>query len=270
MSMVQLATHIETHAEQALPLAELARLSGLSTAYLQRSFKATLGVSPQQYQHNIRLQRIKAALRQGDSISGAIYEAGFGSLSRVYEHADTLLGMTPARYGRGGYGEQIHYLSRKTRLGWLLMAATARGICQVHFGDDVQVLQQALHEEFPRADLQHSLAGDDADLQDWMTALQQHIDDGGPRPDLPLHVFGTALQIRTWRFLTSVRDAASVDYSTVAAGIAKPRAARAIANACAANNIAVLIPCHRVLRKDGSPGGYRWGLARKQALLQTP
>jgi len=265
--MAQVAEYIEGHAEQALPLADLARLAGLSPAYLQRSFKAMTGVSPRQYQQSIRLQRMKAALRQGDSISGAIYEAGFGSLSRVYEHADMLLGMTPARYGRRGYGEQIHYLSRKTRLGWLLMAATARGICHVHFGDDVQVLQQALHAEFPRADLKHSLADNDAELHDWMTALQQHIDDGGPRPDLPLHVFGTALQIRTWRFLTSVRDAASVDYSSVAAGIAKPRAARAVANACAANNIAVLVPCHRVLRKDGSPGGYRWGLARKQALL---
>jgi len=267
MTMAELADHIAAHAEQALPLAELADRVGLSPGHLQRRFKAELGVSPRQYQQQIRLQRLQASLQQGDDISGAIYEAGFGSLSRVYEHADTLLGMTPARYGRGGYGEQIHYLLRKTGLGWLIMAATARGICHVHFGDDAAVLQQTLREAFPRAELQPSGAAADPRLQDWMIALQQHLDDGRPRPDLPLHVFGTALQIRTWRFLTSVRDDACFDYTAVASGIGRSAAVRAVANACAANNIAVLIPCHRVLRKDGSPGGYRWGLARKQALL---
>lgn len=267
MTMAELADHITAHAERALPLAELADLVGVSPSHLQRRFKAELGVSPRQYQQQIRLRRLQAAWQRGDDISGAIYEAGFGSLSRVYEHADTLLGMTPARYGRGGHGEQIHYLTVATRLGWLIMAATARGICHVHFGDDAAALRHTLRQTFPRAELLPSAAAADPRLQDWMSALQQHLDDGRPRPDLPLHVFGTALQIRTWRFLTSVRDDVICDYSTLATGIGRSTAVRAVANACAANNIAVLIPCHRVLRKDGSPGGYRWGLARKQALL---
>jgi len=265
--MARLADYIQAHAEQPLPLAELAVKAGLSPAYLQRRFKAALGVSPRVYQHNIRLQRVKAALHQGDTISGAIYAAGFGSVSRVYEPAAVELGMTPARYGRGGYGEQIQHVLCATRLGLLLMAATDRGVCHVHFGENPDQLLQALVEEFPRAEIAPSAAASDPHLDAWISALQQHIDQGGPRPDLPLHVFGTALQIRTWRFLTSVRDDATCDYSTLAAGVAAPRAVRAVASACAANNVAVLIPCHRVLRKDGGPGGYRWGLERKQALL---
>ncbi|MCA1779305.1 MAG: methylated-DNA--[protein]-cysteine S-methyltransferase [Xanthomonadaceae bacterium] len=293
LTMAQLAEHIEAHAEQSLTLAELARLARLSPGWLQRRFKAEIGVSPRAYQHGIRMRRLRADLRAGDQISGAIYEAGFGSLSRVYEVADRELGMTPARYRRGGAGVQIHYAIRATRLGLLLMAATERGVCHVHFGDSASALTDDLAEEFPRAtivepgaesgglsiidasakSLTQSIAGSpeqaNPELDDWMAALQTHIDRGTPRPDLPMHVFGTALQLRTWRFLTSIGDGETCNYSEVADAIGSPKAVRAVANACAANRIAVLIPCHRVLRKDGGVGGYRWGIDRKLALLDA-
>ena len=268
--MGELACYIERHADQKLPLRELAARAGMSLAGFRRGFIAAVGVSPMEYQRAARINGLKARLAARDDISGAIFEAGVGSVSRVYENLDWSFGMTPAAYRRRGRGEDIRFAVRETRLGALIMAATSRGVCHVHFGDSSDALEAGLREEFPAAAISRSIAECDPALDAWMQALTAHIDEGGPRPDLPLHVFGTALQIRTWRFLTALGDEELRSYSNVAAGIGKPRAVRAVANACAANNIAVLIPCHRVLRKDQSPGGYRWGLARKRALLGLP
>ncbi len=265
--MGEMAGYIERHAETKLPLRDLSARAGMSPAGLRRSFIEVIGVSPMDYQRAARIRKLKACLTMNDDISGAIFEAGFGSVSRVYETVDWSFGMTPEAYRRRGRGEDIRFAVRETQLGALIMAATSRGVCHVHFGDSSDALEAGLREEFPAAAVRRSSVASDPTLDDWMQALRTHIDEGGPRPGLPLHVFGTALQIRTWRFLTALGHEELRSYSDVAAGLGKPRAVRAVANACAANNIAVLIPCHRVLRKDFNLGGYRWGLARKQALL---
>ena len=266
-SMGELACYIEQYADTKLTLRDLAERAGMTPTGLRRRFIEVIGVSPMEYQRAARITGLKNRLAARDDIAGAVYEAGFGSVSRVYETLDWSFGMTPAAYRRCGRGEDIRFAVRETRLGALIMAATSRGVCHVHFGDSAEALEAGLHEEFPEAAIKRSIAEHDPGLDAWMQALTAHIDGGRPRPDLPLHVFGTALQVRTWRFLTALGEDELRSYSNVAVGIGKPRAVRAVANACAANNIAVLIPCHRVLRKDLNPGGYRWGLARKRALL---
>jgi AraC family transcriptional regulator of adaptative response/methylated-DNA-[protein]-cysteine methyltransferase len=268
--MAELAAWIEAHADEPLPLARLAARVGLSATRLQRRFTAAIGSSPAEFQRAVRLGRLKRGLRAGEPVAGAIYEAGFGSVSRVYEHADRDLGMTPARYRARGHGLEIAWAVRETRLGRLLMAASDRGVCRVEFGESDAALVEALTAEFPHARLRRAGTENAQELDAWMAALASHIDAGGPRPDLPLDVFGTALQIRTWRFLTSLGDGQTVSYGEAAAVLGSPRAARAIARACAANGIAVLIPCHRVLRANGEAGGYRWGVDRKRALLAGP
>jgi AraC family transcriptional regulator of adaptative response/methylated-DNA-[protein]-cysteine methyltransferase len=206
-------------------------------------------------------------LRAGDSVSSAIIEAGFGSTSRVYEQVDGGLGMTPSAYRSGGAGENIWYAVRETALGTMLMAATARGVCFVHLGDDAPTLLAELRIEYPNALLSHSNAEQSPELDVWIDALNQHISSGQPRPDVPLDLRGTAFQLRVWRFLLSIKDGDVVSYAEAAAGIDQPKAVRAAANACGANNVAILVPCHRVLRGDGTLGGYRWGVERKRALL---
>ena len=267
--MQAVARFIERHADEPLPLSRLAGEAGLSPFHLQRSFKAVLGVSPRDYQAAARLKSFKAGLRAGDSVLAATFDAGYGSTSRIYEQVDGGLGMTPSAYRAGGAGETIGYAVRRTALGLVMMAATARGVCFVQFGDSPEGLLDELGREFPRAVL--SPAGPDAaaPLDAWMAALDAHLSRGGPRPDLPLEVRGTAFQVRVWRFLMSVKSGEVVSYSEVAAGVGAPRAVRAAAGACAANRLAVLIPCHRALRADGGLGGYRWGLERKRALLDA-
>jgi AraC family transcriptional regulator of adaptative response/methylated-DNA-[protein]-cysteine methyltransferase len=262
-----LAAFIRVHADEPLPLTRLADEAGMSPFHLQRSFKAVLGVSPREYHAAERLKAFKAALREGDSVLGATFEAGYGSTSRVYEQVDGGLGMTPSAYRAGGAGEVIVYAVRETALGALMMAATDRGVCFVQFGDGG--LLEQLRAEFPKADLR--AAGEDArlPLDDWMSALDDHLSRAAPRPDLPLDLRGTAFQVKVWRFLLSVKPGEVVSYGELAAGVGAPRAVRAAASACAANRLAVLIPCHRALRSDGGLGGYRWGLERKRALLEA-
>ena len=263
------ARFIEAHAEERLTLRELAERVGLSPSRLQRVFKAAFGVSPRAYQDAIRMKRFKAALKEGDDVTGAIFSAGFGSLSRVYGERFRNIGMTPRAYRAGGAGETIAYASRDTALGALLMAATERGVAFVQFGEDPEALLEQLRREFPNADLVASDAQEAPELDAWITALETHLAGGAPRPELPLDLRGTAFQMKVWRFLLSVREGDAISYGELAAGIDQPRAARAVASACAANRIAVLVPCHRVLRGDGNLGGYRWGLERKRALLAS-
>lgn len=267
--LVGVARHIESHADERLTLAALARQMDLSPSRFQRVFKAAFGVSPKSYQDAVRMRRLKTALQEGDDVTGAIFAAGFGSVSRVYGEATRNIGMTPKAYRAGGAGESIAYACRDTALGPILMAATRRGVCFAQFGEDEQGLLERLRAEFPKAELIASPAQHTVQLDAWVAALDAHISQGAPRPDLPLDLRGTAFQIRVWRFLLSVREGEVLSYSELAEKIDKPTAARAVASACAANRIGVLVPCHRVLRSDGGLGGYRWGLARKRALLDA-
>lgn len=266
-AMTAVAEYILAHAEQALTLEQLAEHFQLSPFHLQRRFKAAFGVTPKAFQTAERFDRLKQALRAGDDITGAIFEAGFGSTSRVYEALDQQLGMTPSEYRAGGEHLRIDYAIRTTAVGMVIMAATERGVCFVHFGEDAATLQAALTTEFPMAECQPSAAQDAPQLDAWMAALENHLNLKQPLPPIPLHLSGTAFQMRVWRFLATMTGGQTTTYKEVAQAINRPSAHRAVANACGANQVAVLIPCHRVLRGDGGIGGYRWGVSRKQKLL---
>jgi len=245
-------------------LVRLARRVGTAPHRLQRAFRAVLGVSPRQYRAARRLQRFKTSLRKEKTVSPALYEAGYGSPSRVYETAATHLGMTPATYGRGGLGALIRYAIVTCPLGWLLVAATDRGICHISLGDSAPKVERAFRSEFPAAELVH----DDAALRDWVTRLTAHLDGRERQLDLPLDVRATAFQLRVWKALQAIPYGTTRSYADIARAIGAPRATRAVARACATNPVALLIPCHRVVRQDGAPGGYRWDPKRKRALLE--
>jgi len=201
-------------------------------------------------------------------VSDAIYQAGFGSGSRVYEKADGQLGMTPSEYRSGGKGLTISYASGRTPLGLLMIGATDRGICFLQFGDNDRALQEELRRQFPAAVVQPMPATHAEQFESWMAALNRHLRGLEPRLDLPLDVRGTAFQQRVWRALRAIPAGATVSYADLAAKIGSPKAVRAVAQACAANPLAVAIPCHRVVKHDGSLSGYRWGVERKRKLLE--
>jgi AraC family transcriptional regulator, regulatory protein of adaptative response / methylated-DNA-[protein]-cysteine methyltransferase len=268
---VELARFISENAEKALPLEGLARRVGASPAHVQKTFKAQFGLSPKAYQDMARQKKLKAALKEADGqrggVAGAIFEAGFGSTSRVYGQPGRQMGMSLGSYRKGGQGEDIHYAVRATALGALLMAATPKGVCAVLLADDAAQAMDELRKEFPRATLRASESG--RALDDWMALVELFIDHAGPRPDLPLDLRGTVFQQKVWRLLTTLGDNERLTYSELAARIGAPKAVRAAASACAANRIALLVPCHKVLRADGGLGGYRWGEARKARLLEA-
>ncbi|WP_415889833.1 bifunctional DNA-binding transcriptional regulator/O6-methylguanine-DNA methyltransferase Ada [Neptuniibacter sp. SY11_33] len=267
--LIEVARHIETHAEEQLTLASLAELVGLSASRLQRVFKSAFGISPKAYQDAVRMRRFKSSLKKGESVTDAIFSSGFGSVSRVYGEATRNIGMAPKAYRAGGAGEVISYACRNSVLGQMMMAATDKGVCFVQFDDDEASLLSKLKDEFPNASLIPSQSQETSALDAWMEALDQHLSNGVPRPDLPLDMRGTAFQMKVWKLLLSVREGEVLSYSELAAKIDKPKAFRAVASACAKNRIGILIPCHRVLRGDGSLGGYRWGLERKRVLLDA-
>lgn len=265
--MERVARHIELHAEEQMTLASLAKFAGVSPSYLHKSFKKVFGISPKAFQDAVRVQILKRCLKQGAQVSAAIYEAGFGSNSRIYEHEARKLGLSPGRYQRGGENESLHYAFAETSLGKVLMAASQKGICCVHFGDSEATLLEALHQEFPKAELRASNNQRSPELADWIEALNQHIEAATPLPELPLDLRGTAFQKLVWSFLSTIPKGQTCSYQQLAKAIGKPGASRAVGSACGANRIGLLIPCHRVLRGDGSLGGYRWGLERKRKLL---
>ena len=265
--MISIAKFIEQNADEQLSMGALAKQANLSTSQLTRTFKRVFGLSPKAYHDDCRLKRLKAKLKAGEPVADAIFAAGFGSTSRVYGEASRNIGMTPSAYRGGGKGEIIYYASRVTELGELLIAATGRGVCFVQFGDAQSALLADLESEFPNASLVESQNGDSDEFMAWVEAIEQHLNDELPRPDLPLDLRGTAFQIKVWQFLIATKPGDVVSYKELANGIGKPKAIRAAASACASNNIAVLIPCHRVLKSDGQLGGYKWGVARKRALL---
>jgi AraC family transcriptional regulator of adaptative response/methylated-DNA-[protein]-cysteine methyltransferase len=266
---IELARYIAANADEQLTLSILAARVHLSPSRFQRVFKSIFGVSPKKFQQAARSDRFKALLRSGIDITEAIYAAGYGSGSRVYGQTMHNIGMTPKRYRAGGKGETLTWACRDTALGPILMAATDRGVCFAQFGADCESLQQQLQAEFPRAELQRYRDTSSPQLDQWIDALDAYIQNKQPRPELPLDLQGTAFQIKVWEFLLSLADGDVISYAELAQGIDKPKAARAAASACAANRIAVLVPCHRILRGDGGLGGYRWGLERKRALLDA-
>ena len=265
--LIETAGYIATHADERLTLDALSKRAGLSSSRFQKAFKNLLGVSPKAFQDAVRLDRFKDSLKAGKDVTSAIFEAGFGSASRVYGEAARTMGMTPAAYRSGGKGEEIHYACRSTSLGPLMMAATGRGVCFAQFGDSERALLDQLRDEFRQAKLVASPAGEGDLLDEWITALDRYLSKDAPRPDVPLDLRGTAFQLKVWRFLLGLGEGDVVSYGELANEIGKPAAVRAAASACGANRVGVLVPCHRVLRGDGSLGGYRWGLDRKRTLL---
>jgi AraC family transcriptional regulator, regulatory protein of adaptative response / methylated-DNA-[protein]-cysteine methyltransferase len=251
--------------EERLTLAELGRRVGASAFHLQRTFKARYGVTPKQYLAGRRAERLREQLKEGKMIATATYEAGYGSSSRMYEAAAARLGMTPSVYRRGGEGMSIRYTVAATSLGRLLVGITDRGICAVSLGDDERALERALRDEFPRADLRR---GDDGSLAGAVRAIVGQLESGTPATDLPLDLDASAFEIRVWNALRMIPYGETRSYSDVARSIGQPAAARAVARACARNRVAVVIPCHRVVRRDGDAGGYRWGSNRKRQILE--
>lgn len=265
--MEALCAFIEAHPERAT-LAELARRAHLSPSYLQRRFRAIVGVSPRRYAEECRLQALRNRLRSGDAVTDAVYAAGFGSPSRVYERVSQRMGMTPGEYRKGGDGLAISYATATVPVGLLLMAATDRGICDVRFGDDEAALRAALAAEFPAATITPRPAGTDAAFDAWMEALRAELDGTVTGTDLPLDIRGSAFRMRVWDCLQRIPRGQTRTYREVAEAIGRPDAVRAVAGACAANRVALAIPCHRVIRGDGGLGGYRWGVERKRQLLK--
>lgn len=252
---------------EALDLAALAAAVGLSPSHLQRRFRARFGLSPAEYRAQRKLDALKRGLRSGQGVTHALYEAGYGSPSRVYEDGAARLGMSPLAYGRGGGGLDIRWSLVDTRLGRALVAATERGICAVALGEDDAVLEQELRDEFPRARLERVDSGRNRFLAPRLRAVADAL--ANEQGTVAVDLVGTAFQQRVWAALMRIPAGETRSYSELASELGAPRAVRAVARACASNKVAVLVPCHRIVRSDGSLGGYRWGLPRKQALLDS-
>ncbi|HKW98142.1 MAG TPA: bifunctional DNA-binding transcriptional regulator/O6-methylguanine-DNA methyltransferase Ada [Bryobacteraceae bacterium] len=254
---------IEEHLDEPLALADLARKLELSPFHLDRTFKRFLGITPKQYTDALRLERLKANLRDGREVTESLYDAGYGSSRSLYERAPEQLGMTPATYRNGGRGMNIGYTIVASPLGRLLVAGTERGICAVSLGDSDDTLTRSLDAEYPEAEIRR----DQTRLRPWISALVAHLCGKQPQLDLPLDVQATAFQWRVWQELRKIPYGETRSYSEIAKAIGRPTAARAVANACATNPAALVIPCHRIVQESGEPGGYRWGDERKRALL---
>jgi AraC family transcriptional regulator of adaptative response/methylated-DNA-[protein]-cysteine methyltransferase len=254
--------HLEAHLDRAVPLAELGRVAGLSPFTVQRLFKQGLGVSPLQYQRALRAGSLRSALKQGANVTEAIYEAGFGSSSRAYEGAQ--LGMTPARFAQGGRGEQISFTTAQTAFGWLVVGATGRGLCWLALGGTAAEAEASLRAEFPLAELRR-----DAELLRLVDAALGMVAGFGKTtaPELALDLRGTAFQLRVWQALRAIPRGETRSYSELARELGAPKATRAVARACAANRVALVVPCHRVVGASGALTGYRWGVERKKQLL---
>lgn len=266
---------IEVRSDTRLTLAALSSLAGMSPNQLDRAFRSAMGITPRQYADAQRMRRLKSRLKRGDNVTTALYEAGYGSSSRLYERAPSHLGMTPAAYGRGGAGMQIHYTIVGSPLGRLLVGATDRGISALYLGESDGALRAALRKEYPSADLfldgeGHGAKGHGGSesLGEWVGKILAHLRGQEPNLDLPTDVQATAFQRRVWEELRKIPYGATKTYTEVARAIGRPAAIRAVARACATNPVSVVVPCHRVVRQDGNLAGYRWGISRKRALLE--
>ena len=261
---------IEAHLRDSqgpLRLGTLSAATGISPYHLQRMFKRVMGITPRQYLEARRVNHLKASLKEGKDVTSALYDAGYGSSSRLYEHAPAQLGMTPATYRRGGRNLDITYTIVACPLGRLLVAATERGVCAVSLGESDAALEAYLAEEYPNARIRRD-RHPESDLKKWVADVLELIQ-GKQQKQLPLDIQGTAFQWRVWRELCAIPRGATRSYSEIAGEIGRPTAARAVARAIATNPVAVIIPCHRAVHKDGTLSGYRWGPKRKQTLLET-
>jgi AraC family transcriptional regulator of adaptative response/methylated-DNA-[protein]-cysteine methyltransferase len=245
-------------------LTALAKRFGGSPYHFHRKFTRLVGVTPRKYAEAVRLGKVKQRLQEGNPVTDAILDAGYGSSSRFYEHAVPKLGMSPSTYRRGGAGMSIRYTVVDSPLGRLLVGATARGVCAIAMGSSDKELENALAKEYPAA----KIAADEGSLAAWTQKILAHLDGKQPRLDLPLDIQATAFQSQVWEALRSIPYGSTKTYGEIAASIGKPRAVRAVARACATNPVAIAIPCHRVVAADGSESGYRWGVERKEALLR--
>lgn len=259
----RLCEHIEASKDQPLTLQALSKKGGLSPAYLQRLFKRVTGISPRQYADACRLGHLKSILKERGNVTTALYEAGFGSSSRLYERAPAQLGMTPATYRNGGRATQIDYTTTSCPLGCLLLAATPRGICSVRLGDSAAELEAGLTAEYPAAEIRR----DDVRMRGWIDELLEHLNGQRPHLELPVDVQATAFQWRIWQELCAIPYGDTRTYRQIAQAVGAPKAMRAVGRACATNPVAVIVPCHRAIRQDGGLGGYRWGINRKKKLL---
>lgn len=256
---------IERDSADPIRIAGVARQLNVSPVHLQRVFRRELGVSPMAYAQSVRLARLKTKLREGSDVTSAMYAAGYGSSSRLYERSNNNLGMTPATYGRGGQGMEIGYSTAPSPLGRLLVAGTVKGVSAIYLGDSEGRLERELRREYPAA----QISKDAPQVSRWLRELVRHLSGEQPNVDLPLDVKATAFQRRVWEALQQIPAGSTRSYSALARTIGLPNGQRAVARACATNPAAILIPCHRVVREDGALGGYRWGIKRKKALLAS-
>lgn len=267
--MEEVCRYIETHSDEPLSLEALARRAGMSRFHFQRTFKALVGVTPKQYHDAQRMRSLKEHLKSSPDVTAAVYDAGYGSSSRVYERADTRLGMTPSQYRAAGKGVHITYVSFETPLGLLMAGATDRGLCFVQFGETHVQLEAMLRSEYPSATHEPMREPHDPQFHAWVQALRAHLSGTKPHLDLPADIRATAFQLRVWSYLQSIPYGEVRSYTEVAQALGQPKAARAVARACAGNVLALVIPCHRVIRGSGELGGYKWGLPRKRALIDS-
>jgi AraC family transcriptional regulator of adaptative response/methylated-DNA-[protein]-cysteine methyltransferase len=265
IARVRAACEVLVGAEGVPALAELAAATGISADTLRRDFQRVLGVTPKQYADALRVERLRGELRAGRDVTGAMYDAGYGSSSRLYEQSDARLGMTPASYGARGAGALISFTIVGSPLGSLLVAITERGVCRLTLGSDDVALERNLRDEFSAAEV----VRDDDALHVTVTEILRRIGGAAPEMSLPLDVRGTAFQQQVWRELVAIPRGETRSYQEVAEAVGKPLAARAVGNACGSNPVAIVVPCHRVVASDGGLGGYGWGLDRKRLLLEN-
>ncbi len=260
----QACRYIEANLQGKLSLAILSRQVGLSPYHFQRTFKKVLGISPREYIKTRRLARMKRFLRSGETVNDSLYNAGFSSRSRVYENVQEGFGVNPGEFRRGGEGLRIQYSIIDSPLGRLLIAATERGVCGVCIGDSDRFVESSLAEDYPYAIMSRS----DEAIEEWTGAFAKYFDGEHLDLNLPLDVKATVFQSRVWKIIQSIPFGKTTTYSQIARELGEPEASRAVARACATNPVALVIPCHRVIGKDGSLCGYRWGIKRKHALLK--
>jgi AraC family transcriptional regulator of adaptative response/methylated-DNA-[protein]-cysteine methyltransferase len=250
--------------EESPRLETLAAQLGASSAKLRRAFRRTTGLSPRQFAEAFRVKQFKKLLREGKEITEALYQCGYGSPSRIYEKTNAHLGMTPASYQKGGLGMEIGYAIAKSSLGNVLVAATERGISAVYLGENEKALVAELRQEYPRAEIRPA----PGEHEKWVREIVKRAAGDAPSVELPLDIQATAFQRRVWQELQKIPLGATRTYAQVAQALGKPQSVRAVARACATNPVSIVVPCHRVIRTDGQLAGYRWGLQRKEKLLE--
>jgi AraC family transcriptional regulator of adaptative response/methylated-DNA-[protein]-cysteine methyltransferase len=256
--------YIEQHMDEPITLAQLGEAFGQSSFHLQRTFKAALGITPKEYGDSCRMRGFRQKLKAGQSVTRAMHEAGYSSTSRLYERTASELGMEPSKYRRGAIAAPIRYTCADSPLGRILIARTEKGICSIQFANSDEELEQGLKQEFPFANRKR----DDGALAEVVKNVMRHMQGLDVPASLPLDIQATAFQRRVWSYLQSIEFGQTRSYFEVAKAIRQPSAVRAVARACATNPVAIAIPCHRVVRSNGDLGGYRWGVQRKQKLLE--